>query len=432
MPTAVIVPSEAKVFSANSDFATALSGSGLSWVFNSTSSSSFTGFTDDGEGTNDVREVFHSFDLSTVPAGSTITSATLTYTPDFPEGLIGATVFQSRAYSWTPPGSTALWRTPPQLAALPVLATRTITDPKDTSWEQGVAVTLTNSGTALVDAVTANAGSRLTTVLTHSSHAVASPTAGNKFVGFFSPLYGFTSDRPKLTVVYEAAGNNYTVTASRSTTSAITTNGVISSSNSSTRSTTASITAAAAHGKTVATTSTTTASITAAAAHGKTVAATSTTTATITANATVTSAPVNAEALRTTTATITSAATGSLTAASTRTTTAAITATAALGTVAATSTTTATVTANAVLGNVTATASTTATITAAATQTKTAAAAITTTVTITVTASQPAGNTPGRSVLAMTGANASTLTHAPSATSTLTGTPTATATLEVT
>ncbi len=112
-------PNDGYLRSTNATLATAYAGSNL--FVDTVGDTLYTGMNNDWQGTKYVYESFLSFDTSVITDTDEIVDATLTSYTGYPQNQMDAWGQQFLIYNWTAPLTTASWRTPAQLTALPLL-----------------------------------------------------------------------------------------------------------------------------------------------------------------------------------------------------------------------------------------------------------------------------------------------------------------------
>jgi len=143
----------------------------------------------DGNGVA-LRQFAFRFDCSSITAGETISSVTFTLRPDYVDA--DGRALSAVKYDWGSTVDTGDWRTPSQLAACSVYATRTFN-----TADQNTNVNLTLSGSTLATDVAARGTVRMLLVFTSN----ISGTFPAGALTFIDPSNGTVANRPTLTVV---------------------------------------------------------------------------------------------------------------------------------------------------------------------------------------------------------------------------------------
>jgi len=143
----------------------------------------------DGNGVQITQFAFR-FDCSSITAGETISSVTLTLRPDYVD--LDGRALSAVKYDWGSTVDTGDFRTPSQLAACSVYATKTFN-----TADQNTNVNLTLSGSTLATDVAARGTVRMLLVFTSN----ISGTFPDGALTFIDPSNGTVANRPTLTVV---------------------------------------------------------------------------------------------------------------------------------------------------------------------------------------------------------------------------------------
>jgi hypothetical protein len=143
----------------------------------------------DGNGVQLTQFAFR-FDCSSITASETISSVTLTMRPDYIDA--NGRALSAVKYDWGSTVDSGDFRTPSQLAACSVYATKTFN-----TADQNTNVNLTLSGSTLATDVAARGTVRMLLVFTSN----ISGTFPDGTVSFYDPSNGTASYRPTLTVV---------------------------------------------------------------------------------------------------------------------------------------------------------------------------------------------------------------------------------------